>query len=61
MTENPTPEQLEALWKACVSWVKKAKPLCVESIYQTDRVQELLPDLGSAVCKVVGYVDLPEE
>lgn len=61
MIEKPTPKQLAALWKACASWVKKNKVYCDESIVQMDDVNLALPDLGSAVCKIVGYVELPEE
>jgi len=54
-TTEPTQEELMSLWNTCTNWVSRARPSCVESIYQVDSVQEKLPDLAERVCTVVGY------
>ncbi len=62
MKNNPSQEDLQKLWDTCSQWVQTAQPLCEESIYQSDSVQEALYDLGTNVCKVVGFFeDLEEE
>ena len=43
------------LWTVCQDFVKQREVRCAESIYQTDRVAEALPEFAEAVCEVVGY------
>jgi hypothetical protein len=49
------PEQRQALWDTCHQWVRRHKPRCPESLLQVDSVNEALPELAEAVCKLVGY------
>jgi hypothetical protein len=55
LIENPTPEQAMKLWAACVAWVKSAKPICPESIYQTDSVILTFHELADVVTENVGF------
>lgn len=57
----PTEEQLKKLWDVCAKWRDSHKPLCAESIYQRDSIQEALPELGEAVCDVIGYAEAEED
>lgn len=54
---EPDGAQLLDLWAACAKWIGEFRPLCAESIVQTDRVNLNLDQLGEAVCEVVGYAD----
>lgn len=56
----PPQSELMSLWLACVAWRDKQKPSCPESIVQMDSVNESLPDLAEAVCKVIGYYEEPK-
>jgi len=57
----PTLEQMQKLWAACVAWRDEHEPLAVESIYQMDNVVLALPELGEAVCAVIGYAQYEDQ
>ena len=58
---KPTKEEMRELWDAVTEWIALYQPSCEESIYQVDKVQEGLPELGGRVCEVVGYYPYEEE
>lgn len=57
MNESPTVEQMSALWGVCLEWIKRFHPSCPESIYQVDRVNEVVPELAEEVCAIVGFYE----
>lgn len=54
----PTLAEMRKLWRAVAAWVDKNEVSCVETIYQTDRVQEALPELAEEAAKIVGFKPL---
>lgn len=44
--------------KTITDWFNENKPLCPESFYQTDSIQEVLPELGIAVFDLLVGVGL---
>ncbi len=49
------PSPRARLWDACVAWRDKHGARSAEAAYQTDRFLVACPDLGIAVCDIVGY------
>lgn len=58
---NPTQEQLEELWCLSVEYINTREIYCVETVYQTHRVQVSACDFVADVCDLVGYVDIDDE
>jgi len=54
-------EKMQLLWNACIAWRDEHKPLCSESIYQRDSIQEALPELAQSVCAIIGYAKNSED
>lgn len=61
LDQKPTLDRMESLWGVCVAWIEQYKPLCPESIYQTDRCSIGSMELAENVCDIVGYIAIPEE
>lgn len=58
---TPTPEQLRALWNACVKWRDEHKPWEPGDAWAIceDDSDVALTDLLEAVCDVIGYCPCP--
>lgn len=54
----PTLAEMRKLWRTVTSWVDRHEVSCEETIYQTDRVQEALPELAEQAAKIVGYATI---
>jgi hypothetical protein len=61
MNENPTHEELLALWNVAVKFIKKHDIGCAETIYQSDWVFEDASEFVENVCNVVGYWSYEDE
>jgi hypothetical protein len=51
----------EKLCTIAKTWRNKYQPLCRESIWQADRVQEGLNELAANICDVIGYYEDKDE
>lgn len=49
------------LEKALREWFLDKRVSCAESFFQSDRVNEALPELGELIGKFIGYPEYDEE
>jgi hypothetical protein len=49
------------LWELCANFIEQNRILCVEFVYDSDRVVENSYDFIASICNEVGYFDLEEE
>lgn len=53
--QDPSSNQLWAIWKAVIEWRDKHEVSCAESLVQVDSVNEDLPELAEEVLNITGY------
>lgn len=61
MSNQPTHEELMALWNVCKNFIEGQEIGCPETIYQCDWVIENAYEFIEDVCDVVGYNPSEEE
>lgn len=57
INDEPSVPEMAALWRICMTFIKKQDVHCVETIYQTDRIAENALQLIEDICNEVGYND----
>jgi hypothetical protein len=58
---EPSTKDMARLWELCANFIEQNRILCVEFVYDSDRVVKNSYDFIASICNEVGYFDLEEE